>query len=224
MSEATTVHLVRHGEVHNPEGILYGRRPGFHLSEMGQRMALRVADDLEGRDITHLVSSPLERARETMEPISERLGLDVELDDRVLESTNKFEGLSFGGGYRTLLTPSRLRHLYNPLRPSWGEPYKQVAARMREAIEDVRDRARGHEAVIVSHQLPVWISRLGAEKRSFLHDPRTRQCTLCSITSLHFDGDEFTGLTYSEPARDLIPAKDRNAPFSAGNAPEEKRP
>ena len=52
--------------------------------------------------------------------------------------------------------------------------------------------AAGHEAVIVSHQLPIWITRLHVEKRSFLHDPRKRQCTLCSLTSFHFVGDALT--------------------------------
>ena len=96
--------------------------------------------------------------------------------------------------------------LRNPIRPSWGEPYTEIAARMTSAVDDARRAARGHEAVIVSHQLPVWIARRAHEKKSFVHDPRKRQCTLASLTSLYFDGDEFIGVTYSEPARDLLPA------------------
>ena len=96
--------------------------------------------------------------------------------------------------------------LRNPIRPSWGEPYKEIAARMKLAVDDAREAARGHEAVIVSHQLPVWIARRAYEQKSFVHDPRKRQCTLASLTSLYFDGDEFIGVTYSEPARDLLPA------------------
>ncbi len=75
--------------------------------------------------------------------------------------------------------------------------------------------------MLVSHQLPIWITRLHVEGRSFLHNPRNRQCTLCSLTSLTFDGDTLTTLRYSEPAADLIPVKDRKATFSAGGAPEE---
>ncbi len=95
---------------------------------------------------------------------------------------------------------------------------------MMAAVHDARVAATGHEAVIVSHQLPIWITRLHVEKRSFLHDPRRRQCTLCSLTSLHFVGDRITQVSYSEPAGDLIPAKDSTAPFSAGGAPEENKP
>lgn len=223
-SARTVVHLLRHGEVHNPEGILYGRRDGYHLSERGRAMAELAADALADHDVTHLISSPLERARETAAPLAERTGLEIAIDPRVIESTNRFEGVSFGRGMRVLFKPSRLWRLYNPLKPSWGEPYRQVADRMHAAVDDARKAALGHEAVIVSHQLPIWTARLAAEDRSFVHDPRKRRCTLCSITSFHFVGDEFTGVTYTEPARSLIPTRDRQAPFSAGNAPEEKRP
>ncbi|MBB3042798.1 histidine phosphatase family protein [Nocardioides sp. LMS-CY] len=221
----TVVHLLRHGEVHNPEGVLYGRRDGFHLSDLGNQMARRVAEAIGGRDIVHLRVSPLERAQETARPLAEARGLEIVTDERVIESTNRFEGVSFGEGAMTILKRPRLwRHLWNPLTPSWGEPYKQVVARMMAAVEDARRDADGHEAVIVSHQLPIWITRLHAEKRSFLHDPRSRQCTLCSLTSFHFVGDRITQVSYSEPAGDLIPTKDRKAPFSAGGAPEERRP
>ncbi|GAB2871914.1 histidine phosphatase family protein [Nocardioides pacificus] len=224
MSDRTIVHLLRHGEVHNPGGVLYGRRDGFHLSELGQKMAQQVADTIGDRDITHLVSSPLERARETSRPLAEARGLEVEIDPRVIESSNKFEGKTFGKGNNELRNPASWRYLWNPFRPSWGEPYKDVAARMMAAVYDARDAARGHEAVIVSHQLPIWTTRLHVEKRSFVHDPRKRQCTLCSLTSLHFVGDTLSQISYSEPAGDLIPVKDRGATFSAGGAPEEKRP
>lgn len=214
----TVVHLLRHGEVHNPTGVLYGRMPGYHLSDLGQVMAQRVTDTIEDRDVTRVVSSPLERAQETAAPLAKAFGVDVTIDPRVIESTNVFEGKSFGVGDGVLKKPAAWRHLWNPLRPSWGEPYKQVAARMMAAVYDARDSASGHEAVIVSHQLPIWITRLHVEDRSFLHDPRRRHCTLCSLTSLTFDGDRLTTVRYSEPAADLIPLKDRRAPFSAGGA------
>jgi broad specificity phosphatase PhoE len=220
----TTVHLIRHGEVHNPGGILYGRRDGFHLSDLGKQMAEKAAASLADHDITVIRSSPLERARETAQPLADRLGLEIGLDERVLESTNRFEGLTFGRGNNALRNPLLWRHLYNPFRPSWGEPYKAIVARMMAAIHDVRREAAGHEGVIVSHQLPIWTTRLHVEGRSFLHDPRRRQCTLCSVTSFHFVGDKVTQVSYHEPAIDLIPSGDVHAPFSAGDAPVERRP
>lgn len=220
----TTVHLLRHGEVYNPEGILYGRRSGYLLSDLGRKMAERVGEAVGDRDITVIRSSPLERAQETATPLARARGLEVGLDERIIESGNVFEGRAFPGK-SALRDPRTWPHLWNPLRPSWGEPYKQVVARMVLAINDVRAAAQGHEAVLVSHQLPIWITRMHAERRrTFLHDPRKRQCTLCSLTSLVFEGDDLVTVTYSEPAGDLIPVKDRGAPFSAGGAPAEERP
>ncbi|MAS54905.1 histidine phosphatase family protein [Nocardioides sp.] len=220
----TVVHLLRHGEVHNPEGVLYGRRDGFHLSGLGVQMAEQVAETIKNRDITHLRCSPLERAQETAAPLASARGLEIVTDERVIESTNKFEGEQFGQGRNALKKPANWRYLWNPFKPSWGEPYQQVAARMMAAVHEARETAAGHEAVIVSHQLPIWTTRLHVEKRSYLHDPRSRQCTLCSLTSLHFVGDQLTQVSYSEPAGDLIPAADKGATFSAGGAPEDKKP
>ena len=223
MSVQTTVHLLRHGEVHNPEGVLYGRLPGFHLSELGQLMARRVAASIGDRDITHVVASPLERAQETARPMALARSLDIVTDDRVIESGNVFEGKRFSLSDSILKRPDTWPKMWNPFRPSWGEPYKTVVARMMAAVHDARDAASGHEALVVSHQLPVWVTRLHLENRAFVHNPRSRQCTLCSVTSLVFDGDRLTTLRYSEPAADLIPVKDRRKSFSSGTGPEAPR-
>ena len=220
----TTVYLLRHGEVHNPEGILYGRATGFHLSERGRAMADRVAERIGDRDITVLVSSPLERAQETAAPLAAARGLTVRLDDRVIESSNIFEGKRFDIQDSLLRQPQVWPSLWNPFRPSWGEPYKDVVARMWPAVLDARAEAEGHEAVVVSHQLPIWVTRLKAEGRRFLHDPRKRHCTLCSLTSFTFEGEHLVSVGYSEPAGDLIPLADRGAPFSAGGADDETPP
>ena len=212
----TTVHLLRHGEVFNPEGILYGRAPGFNLSDRGLAMAERVAERIGDRDITHVVASPLERAQQTAAPLAAVRGVAVTTDERVLESTNIFEGRPFSVGDGVLRRPSAWRHLWNPFKPSWGEPYQEVATRMWAAVEDARTAAEGHEALIVSHQLPIWICRLHAEKRRYMHDPRKRQCTLCSLTSFEFDGETLVSVGYAEPAGDMIPEAERRAAFSSG--------
>lgn len=207
----TTVHLMRHGEVHNPEGVLYGRLPGYHLSERGVAMAERVAAYLSGegdgprRDVTVLYASPLQRAQETAAPISAALGLDIRTDERLIEAANEFEGMTFGVGDGSLRHPRHWPLLRNPFRPSWGEPYTEQVARMVAVVEKARDEARGHEAVLVSHQLPVWITRLALENRRLWHDPRRRQCSLASLTSLTYNDDRLVGIGYTEPAADLLP-------------------
>jgi broad specificity phosphatase PhoE len=207
VSETTVVHLLRHGEVHNPTGVLYGRLPGFHLSELGTAMAVRVAEHLQHEDITHLVSSPLERAQETAAPAAALLGLEVHLDDRLIEAGNVFEGKTFGVGDGSLRRPAHWAYLRNPFRPSWGEPYQQIAQRMLAAMAAARDAARGHEALCVSHQLPVWTARSFATGRRLWHDPRKRQCALASLTSFTYSDDELIAVSYEEPAHDLLPVR-----------------
>jgi len=196
----TVVHLVRHGEVANPDGVLYGRLPGYRLSEAGQVMAKAAAGFMAGRDVTVLRSSPLERARETAEPIAAQLGLAVEFDERLIESWNHFEGLRVSVGDGALFSPRHWIYLRNPFLPSWGEPYRDVASRVLAAAADAARAARGHEAVCVSHQLPIWVSRRSAEGRRLWHDPRRRQCALGSVTSLTYVGDRLTSVNYAEPS------------------------
>lgn len=207
MSETTTVHVLRHGEVHNPTGVLYGRLPGYHLSELGLEMAVRVAEHLKGEDVVHVVSSPLERAQETAAPVAEAFELPVAIDDRLIEAANVFEGKTFGVGDGSLSRPAHWVHLRNPFRPSWGEPYVEIAERMLAAIAAARDAARGHEALCVSHQLPIWTARSFATGRRLWHDPRKRQCALASLTSFGYRGDELVSVSYEEPARDLLPVR-----------------
>lgn len=214
MSELTRVHLLRHGEVLNPTKVLYGRLAGYHLSDLGLAMAERVADSVADRDITALVSSPLERARETAAPVAAALGLEVGIDDRLLEALNVFEGLTFGVGDGSMRHLRHWKNLRNPFRPSWGEPYSEIAARMLAAMDDARRDAAGHEALMVSHQLPIWTARSFIEGRRLWHDPRRRECSLASLTTVTYDGDTILSVAYSEPAGDLLPGIGK--PFSAG--------
>ena len=194
------VHLVRHGEVANPDRVLYGRIPGFYLSEVGRLMAKAAANFLSGRDVTVLRSSPLERAVETAEPIAAEFGLPIEIDDRLVEPWNHFEGMRFGVGDGALRQPRHWRYLRNPFLPSWGEPYRDVAARVLAAARDAARAAAGHEAVCVSHQLPIWVARRSSEGRRLWHDPRRRQCALGSVTSLTFSANRVIAVQYAAPS------------------------
>jgi broad specificity phosphatase PhoE len=207
----STVHLLRHGEVHNPEGVLYGRLPGYRLSERGEQMAQLAAQALAGHDIAAVISSPMERAQQTAEPIAAVHGRSIITEPLAIEADNIFEGQRVSVGDGVLRQPKTWKHLWNPFRPSWGEPYDVVAARMKQAISNAREAADGREAVLVSHQLPIWIARLDAEERRLWHDPRSRQCTLASLTSLTFDDDRLVAISYTEPARDLLPGASKIA-------------
>lgn len=200
----TVVHVLRHGEVYNPDKVLYGRRPGFRLSELGMKMAKAAALALADRDVTHVVASPLERAQQTAEPFAGQFRLPVGVDERLIESDNRFEGQRVGVGDGALRDPRNWPLLRNPFTPSWGEPYRLIAARMSAALFAARDAARGHEAVCVSHQLPIWTLRRRIEHKRLWHDPRRRQCGLASLTSFYFDDDRVVDIVYREPAAHLI--------------------
>lgn len=201
----TVVHLLRHGEVHNPTGILYGRLPGFGLSELGHKQAIVVAEHLADHDITQVVSSPLQRAQETAAPIAASHRREIITDDRLIEAGNSFQGERVSVGDGALRSPRHWPKLYNPFRPSWGEAYLDIAHRMLAGVHRARALASGHEVVVVSHQLPIWTLRRYLEGHRLWHDPRRRQCSLASLTSLVFEDELLTRIVYTEPAGSTDP-------------------
>ena len=198
--EHTVVHLLRHGEVHNPTGVLYGRLPGFRLSEHGRHQAEIVAKALADADVVSVFSSPLQRAQETAAPVAAAHGLDVVIDDGLIEAENAFQGRTVSVGDGALRHPRYWPLLVDPFTPSWGEPYRRIVQRMLAVVHRARELAEGHEAVCVSHQLPIWTLRRYLNGQRLWHDPRRRQCALASLTSLVFTGAELTALRYTEPA------------------------
>ncbi|MEN2738142.1 histidine phosphatase family protein [Microbacterium sp. X-17] len=196
---ADRLHLVRHGEVRNPDGILYGRLPGFALTAEGRRMARDAANAVhaDGRPVGALLCSPLQRARESSEPFEELFGVEPLVDERVIEPTNVFEGRVMR---RALRNPLNWRHLVRPSVPSWGEPYAKVVHRVEAAMTDAWNRTAGGDVVIVSHQLPIWITHLAVAGASLRHDPRARRCALSSITSFERHDDRWVEVDYREPA------------------------
>jgi broad specificity phosphatase PhoE len=199
---ADLIHLVRHGEVFNPDHVLYGRLPGFGLSDLGKEMARESADSKLGHPITRLYASPLQRTQESAAPWSKNFGLDILTDDRLIEPWNDFEGTA-GFGAKALRNPRLWPKLRNPFRPSWGEPYVSIAARMLSVVEDAWNETETGEVALVSHQLPIWMVHRKLAGERLFHDPRRRRCALSSITSFARDGDSFIEVDYQDPAAAL---------------------
>ncbi len=199
---ADLIHLVRHGEVENPDRVLYGRLPGFGLSALGHRMADVAAASLAGRPIVALAASPLQRTQESAAPWAKRFQLEVRLDERLIEPNNRFEGLNL----RKQLPrrPQDWPYLLNPIRPAWGEPFASIARRMMLAVGDARSSVESGEVVLVSHQLPIWTVVRTVAGRSLAHDPRRRRCTLSSITTFAWRDERFVEVDYQEPAAELL--------------------
>jgi broad specificity phosphatase PhoE len=202
------VHLVRHGEVYNPDHVLYGRLPEFHLSPLGRRMAQTAADELAARErpIAALIASPLVRAQESAAPHAAAFALDTRTEPRIIEPTNHFEGKVMA---KAVKNPVNWPWLINPLRPSWGEAYTSIVARMTAAMTDafalppLAEDEPG-DVIMVSHQLPIWVTHLALAGERLVHDPRNRRCSLSSITSFEQIDGAIREVGYADPAAPLL--------------------
>ena len=200
---AALIHLIRHGEVHNPNRLLYGRLPEFGLSERGHKMAAAAAEHLIRRqaNVTRLFSSPLQRARESALPLERSFGLEANIEPRIIEPWNVFEGLPVPP--RALIgRPDLVRHLWNPAKPSWGEPYREIADRMRAAVVEAGESTPSGELVMVSHQLPIWVLYLDSLSQKLPHLPRNRRCELSSVTSFELGSSGLVPVDYAVPHRE----------------------
>lgn len=212
----TVVHLLRHGKVQNPEGILYGTLPGYRLARSGEAMARGVAEHLRGSDIGYLAASSLERAQQTIAPLGDLTDVPVITDDRLIEAGNSFAGTRFTP--TSLLRPAAWSRMLHPARPSWGEPYLDIARRMLAAVTAAETAARGHVAVLVSHQLPIWTVRRFLSGQRLWHNPAVRECALASLTSLYFSSGVLMRIGYTEPVAHIAAVDDPVAPGPGGTA------
>lgn len=203
---AARVHLIRHGEVHNPDRVLYGRLPGYQLSERGHWMAEAAAELLiaDARPIGRLVSSPLERTQQSAAPVAAAFGLTPVLDERVIEPTNLFEGSRMRGKGGALRDPRQWSKLRNPARPSWGEPYVEIRDRMLDAMIDHFKATDTGDLVIVSHQNPIWITHRAVTGAPLMHNAASRRCALSSVTSFDLTETGWLEVDYREPAAALL--------------------
>ncbi len=210
---ATRIHLVRHGEVHNPDGVIYGRLPNFGLSPLGHQMAAVSADHIRSSDakVSRLIVSPLQRTLESAKPIAERFNVPIEVEDEIIEPDNIFEGHSIS--LKTIVrNPRFLLHLHNPFRPSWGEPFIQIQKRMVSVMERAWGETTSGEVVMVTHQLPIWMVHRYSQGQRLSHDPRQRRCDLSSITSFEFHEGTLREVAYQDPAKALrLKASDMGA-------------
>ena len=197
---ASRLHFVRHGEVFNPRGLLYERLDGYPLSDLGHEMAEAAAHELAGmnRKIEKLYVSPLERTRQSAAPIADRFGLEPNFEERIIEPWNRLRGYPIGPK-GLLAKPSLAIHLYNPSRPSWGEPYQEIAARMTEAALVGWESADSGDVVFVSHQLPIWMTYRSSMGLRLPHSPNNRRCSLSSITSFDVVAGKLVPVDYREP-------------------------
>ena len=214
--QATTIHFVRHGEVHNPDHILYERLPGFHLSDRGRRMAGATARYLAANPQTNtaaaIYSSPLDRTRETAQAILTALNetraarneepLELVTDQRIIEAGNNFRGTRIGHGEGALWRNGNWKLVTNLWKPSWGESYRQIAARVSAFAQEKVGEHAGQQIIVVSHESPIWSYRHLLETGHPEHNMLLRHTALASVTSITYDSQtgNVMSITYVDPA------------------------
>jgi broad specificity phosphatase PhoE len=203
MSDAplnATIHLVRHGEVENPKGVIYGRLPGYNLSERGQKQAEEAGRYLSERAVGAIWASPLERAQETAAAIGAfHPSLEIVTDHRLIESETTLEGVG-KTLWAFIRSPRHWWHLRDPWTPSWGESFEQIRTRMVDAIADAVAAARGRELVVVSHQTPVLVARLALTRRRMPPWLARLPCQTGSVTTIVLEDGRAIGGDYFVPS------------------------
>jgi len=183
---------------------LYGRLPHFHLSENGKKMAEAAAKTLKDLGVkpAKLVVSPLTRTQESAAPIAQIFKATPDLDKRIIEPYNMFEGRKVSAK-TVLLRPHLVFHLRNPMQPSWGESYVSVVERMMKAMHEAADSVTDGEVVMVTHQLPIWMVHRHLSGARLAHNPSKRRCALSSITSFEYVDGKFHEVGYLDPAAEI---------------------
>jgi broad specificity phosphatase PhoE len=144
MSAPVTIYLLRHGEVYNPDNILYGRMPNFYLSDNGRKQAQAAAEYLRDKPLEAIYASPMERAQETAQFVAKPHGLSVVTDERINESHTPFDGTPHSELEKTAWD------IYTGNQP----PYELLADMRQRALDFVQEKRAQHAGgsfAMVSH-------------------------------------------------------------------------
>ena len=150
----TTVYLVRHGEVHNPQRVIYGRIPGFQLSEKGRKQAHALGKHLSDKKLTAIYASPLERTHETATYIHKHHNhLSITHDERIIECYTPLEGEKI-----EIVEKSNWNFYAPEFIKKGGESLEDIWSRMSVFLEEKVKLHAGEEIAVVSHGDPIMIT------------------------------------------------------------------
>jgi len=193
----TTIHFVRHSEFSNPDRIIPGRMPGYHLDLAGKEKAKKVGEFFKDRPIKAIYTSPLERTFETANIISGYLPplKPIHSYDLIEVDSNNWQAYKL----EELYTNNYYEAFINdPETQEVPENISKLASRMEKFTIDLCNKHKGEEVVCVSHMHPIIALKLSLEGKP-LKSLRTVQLTTASITSFHFDENcKLAGVDYYE--------------------------
>ena len=199
--QPTQLHLVRHGEVDNPDHVVYAALPGFGLSNNGREQARRVAERLSKRPIVAIVASPLDRAQETATIISNGINVAVTANSGLVEWGLGDHWAGIPWDELDARFPGELdAYLQHPQRLDFApESLEDVARRVASVIDEVAARISG-DAVLISHQDPIQAARLHltGQPLAALQANKPGHCSIVSLTR-HTDRSRWLETSYWEP-------------------------
>ena len=203
----TKVSLIRHGLVHNPGGVYYGRLPGFGLAELGRAQAAAAGDYLADAGVVAVYHSPMLRAFQTAEIVRSRCAPDAPLVecDLLNEIHSRFDGLA------ATEMEKRNWDFYNEVTPPYEQPI-DIVTRLLKFFDLARQEHPGRHVVGVSHADPIAFALLWAGDLPLSADQR--KCLIdcgiaepypspASVTTFEFaDSDErkLSAFRYHAPA------------------------
>ncbi|HZB97032.1 MAG TPA: histidine phosphatase family protein [Candidatus Sulfotelmatobacter sp.] len=203
--QQTRLYLVRHCDVHNPRGVLYGHLPGFPLSKKGVRQAQALGEFFEGKPIRKIYTSPLERAVETAQIIASHIG------DVPIVTTSELIEAHFGQ-YLQGIKPAHILwrkpmwwvHMAFPGLPPDDERVDAMAERVRGPLVRLLDEFPGESGICVSHGDPIqafWVAADGRPSRA-LH---RLQCAKGGVLELDYADHTLINISYRA---NPLPAKE----------------
>ena len=200
----TRVLLMRHADVENPQGVIYGHLPGFRLSELGRAQAAAVGRSLRDRGIRRIVHSPLDRARETAEIVNAQLPSPAPLIPESELREAEF-GRYLQGVKRWQIPVRRPRFFVHKLRRGALAGDESIETLGRRVLDVVHRVAREHPdevSLLVSHADPLQATWILLDKR-----PQTeremyhRQVEKAAILDLEMQGDRVVSTRYIPPPK-----------------------
>lgn len=150
----TKIFFVRHGEINNPNKILYGRLQRFGLSKKGKEQIAKTAQILKKNKISAIYSSPLLRTKQSAKIISNFLHLPIHCSDDLLEIKSPMEGKPIEYIYSNTVNYNVFASEANSIA---GETIGGVAKRMLRFIDTIRKNYAGKNIVAVTHGDPIMI-------------------------------------------------------------------
>lgn len=194
MQEATTLHFVRHGLVHNPDQVYYGRLPDFHIGDKGLAQAQAAAKILSRKPISAVFSSPMERTIETAEAILKAFdGLQLQITKQLIEVHSPFDGQALN------TIAERKWDIYTDTPPPYEQP-ADLLCRLKNFVKTVRKEYLGKEVIAVTHGDVIVFMTLFAMRK-----PITQQTKQRYFTNTYPDHASITSFTYQTLAEHEVP-------------------